>query len=59
MKRRAANPQQHRERRDEREREERDVQAKRPAVKEEIPENAERDRRSEKSETEPPVPTHT
>jgi hypothetical protein len=28
-------------------------------VKEEIPENAERDRRSEKSETEPPVPTHT
>jgi hypothetical protein len=51
MERRAADTQQHRQRSDERERKQRDVQAERPAVEDEITEDAEYDRHGEKSET--------
>ena len=58
MKRRPPDAQQHSERSNEREREERNVQAERPTVEDEIAEHPEHDRRSEKSEPKPLFPTH-
>jgi hypothetical protein len=49
MERRPANTQHHGQRSHEREREQRDVQTERPAMEDEITEDAEPDRRSEKS----------
>ena len=56
---RAADAQQHGQRSDEREREERDVQPERMSVEEEIAEDAERDRSNEKTEPEPFLPPHS